>query len=1069
MSVGTVDTQGTTYFVDSGSPSINVPAGVYEATSTASVTFGDAAGNSFAVTTEPASICAQDGLSQVFGSAPLSPLSWESSLFDSTLQGKTIAGIFPKADGYEGVTTDKGTFSSSNGKFFSYGADYNPTYDAPEVLWTASQDAQAIPGNQLTFPTSPALQEGDVVVVSVGSDASTPNLPSGWTSLEEVTNSDSYGRTIYKVMTATPDANVYIDGLSEASAFVAVAVRNVGSYDAGLKISASTSNNASGMPNAPSVTTTEPNSLVIAIGRLDDDSVASSVTAPAGYSNLVVEEAAGLTGQTVMAATKLVATAGTEDPAAFGGTGDDAGVGITVTLGPTPYFAEILDAQKVGDNYFATSPTGGILKSTDLSDWTAKPKTGSALAVPQYIYFNNHANASGQSTYTYTPYFGTSFKPGDVIFYVEAHYANYPSPSFSEGTWTEITYKSYSNAYIRSWYTVVPDTWDGAVNAQPITITSYSPYGRFAAHWYIYRNVDETTISSATSSHYSGNVNFPPITASGEQGHMAFYSTATANTNWNMDSGNSNIWGNMSRQTDSQYMSLDGIRYQSSTPLPPGVDIDAPDASTNNTDYTAVIGIAFSAPSGSGGYKFAYNNNTTLVGVKGVEYAYSTDNGESWTVISSPPSGSYTPTNSVVYSNGKFIVGINDDYVYTSSNGSSWAAKHLNDSGNSPVVRVSENNGVAYATLLNTNYYYSTDGFNTNTLKSMDTGGGAAVSGSDGTVQFIGNAQFAGDTPSEGNSYGMMTQTFGSNSPVQNGDLLIFSFTNNNSSIKYDSQARSEGWKLLAAHEIDSGYRSNSGLTLYSYYRFVDGGGVANITVDFYAQWAQDTSLQTQGVSGGTSANFAVFRNVDPTRDLMAVTRHANGYMFPAQLPNIPEAHMQLTVGHAQQQWSTDPSSFGTGWEGYENNDTTNDNYGAVAQATKWFPSGGAGANEMWRNSSNNYAFSGNFATLTVAMFPVPASAVDNSGEEPAASVASVYATRSDGTIAIGSGGAVLSVTSGGAANSYLATNIGGATYKDLFVVGNQFLAVGNDKTVKFSGQLSETATLKLIGQVVKV
>lgn len=199
----------------------------------------------------------------------------------------------------------------------------------PTVLWSSSADFGASTTGTYTFPTSPALAAGDLVVAIIGSDGSNPNLPSGWTSLASSTVNTCNVRVIYKYMTSTPDASVAIAGISTASTISGIAIRGAvnGSTPALQSVTGT-----SGMPNPPSITTTVNNSVVIAIGGIDDDSV-TSVTAPAGYNNLT-SQAASTVGFTTMIATKLVATAGVEDPAVFGGGGTDDWAAFSVAIAP---------------------------------------------------------------------------------------------------------------------------------------------------------------------------------------------------------------------------------------------------------------------------------------------------------------------------------------------------------------------------------------------------------------------------------------------------------------------------------------------------------------------------------------------------------------------------------------------------------------------------------------------------------------------------------------------------------------------------------------------------------------
>lgn len=1075
MSVGTIDNKTTTYFVDASSSAIAVPAGVYEATSGANLTLGDTAGNSFIISDKTVEICAQDGLTKVIGSSPLSPTDWFTANFDTALASKTVAGVFAEASGYTGVATDMTSIKSSNGKFFDLDSEYNPTYDAPEVLWTGTSDAQAIPGNQLTFPTTPALQQGDIVIVLAGSDASMPNEPSGWTTSLSTTNSDQYARLIYKVMGATPDANVYVDGLSEASAMVAVAVRNLGSDMNGLKLSASTNAGSSGMPNAPSVTTTEPNTLVIAFGALDDESVADSVTAPAGYTNLVVEEAAGLTGQTVMAASKLVAVAGVEDPAIFGGTGDERGIAYTMKLGPTPYFGSISGAQKAGDKYFASVGTDNIAYSDDLNSWSVGTKTGEYYGAPQYLYANGSSYGSG-STWSIQPYIGTTWQAGDIVFYNQGIY--------SSGTVTltspdvDITLlRDYqiSNARIRTSYFVIPEGKSVANDGgYPITLSSYHPnQSQQTAGWTVWRNVSIPTIRTVQYGHYGQSIDWPALTtATTGGGGAGVYTYNRDNNNGSISFSNTADWqGQNYGGSNNIYMA--GIFRNGSTPMAPGEVMEAPNSSNSgSTSYNAVVGISFNSPGSSDSFKFASNGTGNYVGIGGAELFTSSD-GVDWTVSAASPWGRYLSATDITVSNGRYVISTSGSKLFHGTNGTSWTQRDLTSTDPLPFVSVNEANGITYAVNSAGSYFYSSNAFaSAPTYQSM-VAGASGASGATGVVSFVGSTQWGGQTgvdflgdSQQGVPYGYFTQNYSPNTYVQVGDLIIFSMAKYNSSQKFVMETKTSGWKLLAQTQVDTGNQSNQpGMDIQSYYKFAGDDGPVNITIDQWLQYTLDTSLQDNS-AGNASATMAVFRGADPAQPLMAATKSKNTTVQPAQLPSIPVPHMQVAMAHTVSSWYQTPGLSNANWTGYENLDQYSDSNGSAVMATKWFPTGGQGVTSQWYSTSDNYIYQGHFTSMTVAIMPL--AAATSTAEEGAAAIASHFASRATDTVAIG-GGYVLSVDSTGATPTYLTNTLGGASYSDLLGVGNQFLAVGVDKNIKYSGQISESATLKLTGQVVKV
>jgi hypothetical protein len=116
-----------------------------------------------------------------------------------------------------------------------------------------------------------------------------------------------------------------------------------------------------GMPNSPAITTNTNGEVIISIGFLDDDVVASSVTAPAGFT-LIGAAQYGIqnAGATVMAAFTQQATAGAINPGVFGGTGNDAWAASTIALRPIagtiPQIQYVGQTQSTGTTI--TLPTG---------------------------------------------------------------------------------------------------------------------------------------------------------------------------------------------------------------------------------------------------------------------------------------------------------------------------------------------------------------------------------------------------------------------------------------------------------------------------------------------------------------------------------------------------------------------------------------------------------------------------------------------------------------------------------------------------------------------------------------
>ncbi len=170
-----------------------------------------------------------------------------------------------------------------------------------------------------------ALQENDIVFIFTAADNDENHqvlfLSDGYT-VEYLSPSISpHGTIQYKIMGASPDVGISSPFAEGAYCFqIWRGVDPSNPFDVPL-VDAS---GGSGMPNAGSNASVNDGALHIAVGMLDDAAVGASVTAPAGYSNLVTEEIAFSERATVMAASKTVDPASTENPAAFGGVGTGA-------------------------------------------------------------------------------------------------------------------------------------------------------------------------------------------------------------------------------------------------------------------------------------------------------------------------------------------------------------------------------------------------------------------------------------------------------------------------------------------------------------------------------------------------------------------------------------------------------------------------------------------------------------------------------------------------------------------------------------------------------------------------
>jgi len=190
----------------------------------------------------------------------------------------------------------------------------------------------------VSLPGSPVA--GDFVLVVLACDATadpsdaTTVITSGYTQLLRTGSNAPTNYVGYKVLSGTPDTEVevreHVDTLSCGLIQIWRGVDTASPLDVTPPAAAT---GTTGTPNPPSITPATANALVVAIGLLDDDDVAGSVTAPSGYGDLIAADTGqgSVDGSTVMVASKVLATPAAEDPAAFGG-GNDAWIGFTIAL-----------------------------------------------------------------------------------------------------------------------------------------------------------------------------------------------------------------------------------------------------------------------------------------------------------------------------------------------------------------------------------------------------------------------------------------------------------------------------------------------------------------------------------------------------------------------------------------------------------------------------------------------------------------------------------------------------------------------------------------------------------------
>lgn len=197
------------------------------------------------------------------------------------------------------------------------------------ITLVGSNSASVVAASATDVNLPAGLQENDIVVVALACDnaltGSEGIATAGYTKNVTSTNGAPGHQIGWKRMGASPDSVVSIQG--EGSARTAVAIQAWRGVDATTAIdvaAVSASGTSASMPNPASNTTVTDGALRIVTGHIDDDETAAT-SAPTGYSNLINQfaDGAAAASATVMMASKISATAGAEDPDAFGGTNTD--------------------------------------------------------------------------------------------------------------------------------------------------------------------------------------------------------------------------------------------------------------------------------------------------------------------------------------------------------------------------------------------------------------------------------------------------------------------------------------------------------------------------------------------------------------------------------------------------------------------------------------------------------------------------------------------------------------------------------------------------------------------------
>ena len=267
--------------------------------------------------------------------------------------------------------------------------------------------------NSSSFTLS-GLQSGDLVLYFSAEDAADVATPTGasWTAIPGlITQPDNdngpNSGAFYVFATGT---SVTASGLNTGDEHVRVmiAFRNVNSTNP-FDVNA-TENSASGMPDPPSITPVTDNSMIVAVGLLDDEDIANSISPPTGYTTALNMDSqggandAGFGGATIMTAYKLLATAAAEDPANFtssnvdGGTDPGKRISIALRRGTSSTWTDLSGNSNTGT--LTNSPTyssndGGYIDFDGTNDYVdvSGSRTVSAATFLAWVRLDGDQNA----------------------------------------------------------------------------------------------------------------------------------------------------------------------------------------------------------------------------------------------------------------------------------------------------------------------------------------------------------------------------------------------------------------------------------------------------------------------------------------------------------------------------------------------------------------------------------------------------------------------------------------------------------------------------------------------------
>ncbi len=364
-----------------------------------------------------------------------------------------------------------------DGLVLALDAGNTKSYDAsisPPIITYVGGTSESNDSNSFTLS---GLQSGDLVLffgAEDGEDLETPTSES-WTAIPGLTTQPDNDRrpssgAFYVFATGTSvTANNLLD--SDEAVYVMIAFRNVDAANP-FDVNA-TEVSGSGLPNPPSITPVTNNSMIVAVGFIDDEDIANTISPPTGYTTAVNMDSQGgandpgLGGATIMTAYKLLATAASEDPDIFtssnpSGGGTNKGISIALRPSPPNIWTDLIGSNNgtlIGPTF--SSANGGYFDFDGNDDYVTTGNrlpdayelfadTGNEWSTSSWFKIDATANSSKAIT-------GRGGGTGASATYVVYLNGTSLKARLRGGTVTDISTSIASNI----WYNVVV-TWDGS-------------------------------------------------------------------------------------------------------------------------------------------------------------------------------------------------------------------------------------------------------------------------------------------------------------------------------------------------------------------------------------------------------------------------------------------------------------------------------------------------------------------------------------------------------------------------------------------------------------------------------